>query len=514
MTAPRAELLVEHARVRRAQHDSRAHLESALARVSPAAVGVAPGALLVVRQLALRTPLGPGTRADAFVADLQERLRERLADARALRGEDLHFADEAELAAAVIASWLDGDPPERCGWRRIVTGSEAPPRWWRRALLPDARLLPRVVAALARERRAAAWITRLDPAEIASATRLLAAAHGITLPVARSDAPATHARSAKPHALAATIRQWLVDAEDERLAPPARALLALCLALERRPALTREATFPAAVAMATATVAIEQPTVRAPDDRPRRDRLPATPPFAFSTEEPPSAARRFVSPPVAQHRTPDLTTACDSAVETGFGGLFFLLNALVAMEVYGDFTRPLPVAGAPDPFDLLAALGRRWCGATFRRDPLDALLARLAGRAPDEPLRFVAPAWQVPTAWLAPWPAHQTQESWHPAGFPLTLRSGDPRLPRGPQARWTAALALYLQARLAPALDMDGAEAVRLTIARPAAVTCAGDRVTVTFELETHPLALRLAGLDRDPGYLPASRRDVRFVFA
>jgi hypothetical protein len=38
-------------------------------------------------------------------------------------------------------------------------------------------------------------------------------------------------------------------------------------------------------------------------------------------------------------------------------------------------------------------------------------------------------------------------------------------------------------------------------------------RLNVTFELARLPLAVRLAGLDRDPGWVPAAGRYVAFHF-
>jgi hypothetical protein len=40
-----------------------------------------------------------------------------------------------------------------------------------------------------------------------------------------------------------------------------------------------------------------------------------------------------------------------------------------------------------------------------------------------------------------------------------------------------------------------------------------GRDVTVAFPLAGHPLPLRIAGLDRDPGWLPAAGLAVRFAF-
>ncbi len=524
MIRPRADVTVERARVLHALPASRAHLEGALARLSPAAVGVPPQALLLVRRLAPRAPLGTGMRADAFVADLHETLRDRLARARApgsgSADDDLLFRDEAELAAAVIASWLDGVPPQACAWRALVTAGEPPPAWWRRTILPDARLLPQVIAALAREQRAIAWVAGLDEQEVRQAIRSLAAAHGVApadraAPTTSHDQPSSN-DSPEARALRASLRALVPEIAECALQEPQRALVTLALVLHRRPALVRSEAFPAALAL----------SVVAPVGRPGRARTSLHPPADASiargpshrNDVPESAARRSaIVPGVIGKPADPLKSAASllpaASVETRFGGLLFLLNALIAMEVYGEFTRPLAVPNALDPFDLLALLGRRWFGAAFRRDPIVPVLAALAGREPNEPIRFTPPSWHVPDLWLAPWPEQRTG-GWHAAGFPLDLAAADPRLPTPPQARWIAALALYLQARLARALDIGERAAVGLTCRQLASIACVGDRVTATFTLASHPLALRLAGLDRDPGYMPAARRDVRFVFA
>ena len=519
-----AELTVERARVHRATPDSRAHLDAALLRVSPAAVGVPPGALLVVRRLASRARLGSGSRADLFAAELQDTLRDRLARARspetAGSNDDMLVRDEAELAAAVIAAWLDGVPVEARAWQRIVTSGETAPSWWRRAVLPDARLLPRVVAALARQDKGVAWIARLDPAEIGQAVRLLAAAHGcepVSPAVAGSAAPALQAarRQGGRKAVAAALA-IVPELGFATLPGPARVLLALALALHRRPSVVRTPAF----ARALAAIASDPPHAvrRAVADE--AEGLPATPAASLSTTPvaatpPPESAT--IERIASEERKPTARIASPLTgliVETRFGGIAFVLNALIAMQLYGDFTRPLAVPEAPSPFDLLALLGRRWFGARFRRDPIDALLAELAGREPAEPIRFEPPLWRVPDAWLSPWPVKAAASGWHPAGFPVDQASFDRRLPRRPRERWIASLALYLEARLALALDIPLRAALRLTCSQNASVTCESDRVTLAFALATHPLALRTAGLDRDPGYLPAARRDVRFVFA
>ena len=227
--------------------------------------------------------------------------------------------------------------------------------------------------------------------------------------------------------------------------------------------------------------------------------------------------------------------------------MLFLLNALLALEIYGDFSRPERALPGLSPFGLLRLLGRAWFGRPFADDPLHELLVRLGGgRRADAARAFEAGPWSVPRGWLAPWPkagpalvgGHRLRPMlWHPARFPLAeldpadsaaaaraarrlgLR-GKPRparlpsLPAPVRARWIACLRRYLEARLAKGLGLaDRAEAIATLCRRPARVAADDADVIACFRLDDHPLAIRLAGLDRDSGWIPAARRVFRFAF-
>ena len=72
----------------------------------------------------------------------------------------------------------------------------------------------------------------------------------------------------------------------------------------------------------------------------------------------------------------------------------------------------------------------------------------------------------------------------------------------------------YLRARLALALELRDARRLAGVLLRMAAqVRVGAERIDVFFALERLPLAVRLAGLDRDPGWVPAAGRDLRFHF-
>jgi hypothetical protein len=78
-------------------------------------------------------------------------------------------------------------------------------------------------------------------------------------------------------------------------------------------------------------------------------------------------------------------------------------------------------------------------------------------------------------------------------------------------AGWIERLACYAQARLALALG--GADEVARALALPAHIYAGDVRLDLVFSLNELPIAVRLAGLDRNPGWVPAAGRDIRFHF-
>ncbi|MEA3018009.1 MAG: hypothetical protein QOI38_2731, partial [Sphingomonadales bacterium] len=446
-------------------------------------------------------------------------------------------------------------------------------------------------ARLARRRVAESWLRSLDPGDLRTGLAAIAEAHGLSLPdPGKSPAAPRHRRAASHSSdlvpAVALVEAIAPEALRSDLAPHARLLLLVGLVAERRPAMlaVRTAALAFAAVAAGDLAAPEepadrpQPRVRALSDAdsdpasapaPRRNQAAAVDPEAFRT--PPPAV---VSPPVekaaphgraeapprrpagavpeARRARPAAARSIEAAfpapaIRSDHGGLLFLLNAFLALGIYGDFSEPRRSLPGLSPFGMLRLLGRAWFGAPFVGDPLHGLLARLAGgRGADAARDFETGSWSVPRAWLLPWPdagpalvagSKRRPMLWHPAGFPLAeldggnpgaaVRSarllglrGRPRparlaaLPARPRARWLACLRLYLEARLAEALDCPGGiEAVTLLCLHPARITVQGERVEARFASDDHPLAIRLAGLDRDPGWIPAARHDFRYFF-
>jgi hypothetical protein len=162
-------------------------------------------------------------------------------------------------------------------------------------------------------------------------------------------------------------------------------------------------------------------------------------------------------------------------IATRFGGLFYLLNAALALGLYGDFTTPRS-AGIPlSPWDWLAMVGRAWFEDEIIDDPVWHTLAHLAGRdESEEPGRDFEP----------------------------------------PSERWFEEHVVALEARIAFAVDLpEGNELCTLVCRHEAGIEITTGTVHVFLSLRDLPLCLRIAGLDRDPGWIPAAGRDVRFFF-
>jgi hypothetical protein len=247
----------------------------------------------------------------------------------------------------------------------------------------------------------------------------------------------------------------------------------------------------------------------------------------------------------------------EAEIMTRFGGLFFLINLGLFLELYGDFTAPL-APGLPLPiWDFVALLGERLLGRQLHGDPVWALLAGLAGRdthtapgagfePPDE--------WRIDAVWLAPLP-HVRVWRWavvrerlqviHAAGFlvidvprderPLAeqlaveMQTYAPHYEvalaaaskglhlhgRTPCARWFERLTAYVRVRLRHALGQRNTRAAgRQLCLVPTHVTATSTHLDVSISLGELPVAIRLAGLDRDPGWVPAAGRFVAFHFA
>ncbi len=245
----------------------------------------------------------------------------------------------------------------------------------------------------------------------------------------------------------------------------------------------------------------------------------------------------------------------EARIRTEFGGVFYLINLGLFLNLYGDFTTPLTSGIDLPVWDFLALVGVELCGERIRRDPVWPLLAQLSGRDEQEqPGAGFAPpeSWRVPPEWLAAFPERRAWK-WkaeegrlrvlHPRGFLIldVPLAGDPReqlkfemaaypnhfrslLRRasfdavdgtaGTIEGWLNHLLPYVRARLSRALGVRKAGTLRrLVCEHRAQVSVTATHLEVTFALARLPLEVRLAGLDRNPGWVPAAGRYIAFHY-
>jgi hypothetical protein len=660
----------------------RQRFEQALAAVDWTHAGLPPQALLLVRKMVVNRSASRAVDDRAMGVQVAQALREYSRAARrpwldpaAATAHAVWFSDEHELAACLVRDWLHGDLSSRWWWRTVL-GTATPADWLREHVLRRGERVVAVLARLAEQGSAVAWLTRWDDRDVASALAIVARAYDAPLAVAQDplsiDANRKHHRSARGQSArqrheditASTLaRQRLARVVPEmiesRLQPAAVRLLAYALTAVREPGWLRTQAFSTAVAewvaytdtgeasfdapassmapdAGPATMSTQQsqrvsgqsaqpdigpqPSADVEKDRDRgQERRPpaaetraATPLSALDIEhsnahaerqhdgtkpspgdgDMPTAASPAEDAPASAEASPEWTAdtlepqsetpshrSIDDAtltmreanakplsegeIDTAFGGLFYLLNAALALGLYGDFSAPRAPGLALSPWDWLALIGRRWFGREFERDPLWRLLATLAGRVPrDEPgADFDAPErWAISDAWLAPWSGDASVSTvhyrsttgrlqlWHADGVVLfdvprdlrrtplaqaqrlcasrrllrgarlqRLTRAPARLPaRNARQRWLSWLLSYLQARLALALGSDtSAEDVAALLCRqPASVRWDTTTLQVRLSLATLPLPIRIAGLDRDPGWIPAAGRSLQFQFS
>jgi hypothetical protein len=222
-------------------------------------------------------------------------------------------------------------------------------------------------------------------------------------------------------------------------------------------------------------------------------------------------ARERAAPPAPALEPTPLDLPASFAVDTDLGGLFYLVGVALSLGLYGDFTTPLEPGLELPIWDFVALLGRALLGEDAPDDALWPLLAALAGRDPGAPpgAGFAPPpGWRLPPAWRT---APADERAWDD-----DAASASPQGPADapPLDRFIAWLAARVAARLGAALALDAAAALAPVLLRRRARVRVGDvRVDVHLALAELPIAVRLAGLDRDPGWLPAAGRALFFHF-
>lgn len=504
--------------------------------------GLGPEAILVMRSLQLRSRM----RLEAVANDargaavlgraLQETLGRARRSASRISGSSpgpetgaVYFADMAELMACLARDWLEGRAASRWWWRVLLRDRPAE-RVVVDHCLRHPESMPSMLGQLASTSHALRFALSIREADARVLARAMVEAFAVEHDVDELIAEQGGASPGPPtpaSTQARRIEAALPECRHDSLPPLATLLLALGLGLHRIPAGVRSPAFPEFARRTAASRARVRDLQREPllrpmplqeaaapsPDPPRafeRSRLPSREPdllvrgpstmpiakaigsvpqaraHAQPARQPAGTTREGSAAPVtdaspAAREAPSRVRAvpfvaptlaggrAEIACETRFGGIFYVLNAALHMGLYGDFTQPRRRGLAASPWDFLAVCGRDRFGKRFVADPAWRLLAGLAGRAPED----------EPGQDLDPECVRRVMER-------IALALGE-RRPR---------------------------RAIAKLVLADASVIDTGTRVDVHLALARLPLCVRYAGLDRDPGWIPAAGRRVAFHFA
>ncbi len=245
-------------------------------------------------------------------------------------------------------------------------------------------------------------------------------------------------------------------------------------------------------------------------------------------------------------------TAIELSVETEFGGIFYLLNLGLYLNLYRDFSEFPAREIDLNIWDFVALLGLEFLGEKIKNDAVWKLLERLSGRETEAELGegFNPPdEWRMPPEWLE---TFQTNQKWlwtisgkrlvirHPEKFsvvnaPLAadfqsqlaeelkiyqkgisdiVENDAEDFSQSLSKSWLKNLAEYARKRLAKALNLPAPEQINeILFERKAKISVTATHLDITFSLADLPFEVRLSGLDRNPGWIPAAGKYVKFHF-
>ena len=236
------------------------------------------------------------------------------------------------------------------------------------------------------------------------------------------------------------------------------------------------------------------------------------------------------------------TAKNETRFDSNYCGLMFLINPLIQLGFCRDFGLVTDDALDLSPFATIDALGRHWFGNKFQSDPVHGLLSK-SHQPAGYNKAFALPRPQIfdfAGVELKLVRDRRRLTIWHRDGAPLRdmpaatprrkvraaaklLGSGKLpgrgvraqkglRLPQSSARRWTAALARLLEWRLATAIMGYPVQIRQLCL--PGSFAIREGKINVEIALDNLPFAVRIAGLDRDPGWLMKEGRSLAFVFA
>jgi len=161
-------------------------------------------------------------------------------------------------------------------------------------------------------------------------------------------------------------------------------------------------------------------------------------------------------------------------IETNLGGLFYLINLAIFLEIYSDFTSPVEQFHDDlSIWDFVAIVGREINQGQDLDDPIWTRLQDLQD-------------------------VHDNPEN--------------PEIMSKPT--WLTDLLPHIKARLILALGIESEDSLaEILLHHYAKLIITPTHLDIFFSLSDHPIEIRLSGLDRNPGWVPAAGRFIAFHY-
>jgi hypothetical protein len=432
------------------------------------------------------------------------------------------FLDQADLFASLAHDWCRGETVSRGGWRALLKSVTIERRvlltWWRDA--PE--YVPAALERLGLEK--IEFVRKLSDAEADELFEAVVRRFALDF-VVKEEEVVTHAiKVVEPQAPPTAAPPWrkiVIEIRKQQLSVARERFLGVSLMLLRAPSVVRTRKFAAEITLwhREATAGCVEPPVHVKHEKlellslsPTTDTtkirsvlnpvtpLPAEPenksvqsvlrgsePDVFFENKRIDAVaagpheeivttieeeREEVEISVAEEVVRSVDVFDDIAhipeIETNFAGVFYLINLGIYLGLYGDFTMPMEPGIELNIWDFLALVGRELVGDEIEDDPVWFLLADLAGR--------------------------------------------EDELEDMPE--WLTELMPSIRQRLRAALGLDESiDPGPLLIAHSGRVRTTETHIDVFLLLAELPIPIRFAGLDRDPGWVPAAGRFIAFHF-
>jgi hypothetical protein len=446
--------------------------------------------------------------------------------------ESVVFYDYAELLACLTADWCSGSALTRWWWRALLKHG-SPSRLIRQLWLEKIEYVPAALEHVVRKGMAVEFVSQLSDVEENEIVQRVLSTFGVTrmTRIKAVDFFSLDKAREVPHVLLPrkTVMPWrdvAPESDTPLLRPVQQFFVGIILMVHRAPARVRTLTFArevehwvqSVVSGVSGVSAVyappEQPSIieehieidefftppepQAPireNPIPSPPEIPQPPPppkgsvssavkianATFTYEEPEPVVIEQIPVSVIQTETvipepivvpataPD--TLDPATIETDLGGLFYLINLAIFLEIYSDFTSPVEQFHDDlSIWDFVTIVGRE-----INQD-----------RDLDDPI----------------WTGLQDLQNSH----------DNPEILSTPT--WLADLLPHIKARLILALGIEDEAALsNLLLHHHAKVTITPTHLDVFFPLADHPIEIRLSGLDRNPGWVPAAGRFIAFHY-